>query len=480
MRLLPADNAPSRAQSCQLAQLWRDWCEVNIASPSTPSPATSTTPSLRAATPSLRATAQDIRAIGQLEELVRLLREEPEDGIAFFKSRFGEDFHPDQRELWSQDTFAQLGLHPALASPAAYGHRTIKGIAFLDVDETQSNFKNWTPRSALDRALFVIEMAQQGLAVVPVTGSPFADGDPRFNISDRIERGELFMTPLLITDGGAEAHLLGERGYHLSEHYQREVGPIIQHHAGNWQTLHDDFTRIAETIIAKRLGTEWSKNLDAIDDFNQRSLTTERIYEAVTEVPPVMVQRFTPVHEADHHGRINFYVTLPAREREAREVIAEIDRTFASHLKDQGIDGLSCFPGFQHSFGVGNEVIQFSFDVGVISKSLAVHSLRLFETTYGLPIDARAPIWFGGDGANDIFFVKNFDQSVARSAPGLLSPRGPFLIQPGWEREEVKKGVIAHGWAEDQVIELPEGGLWCERLRAGFREAEALSVAKES
>ena len=401
---------------------------------------------------------------------MRLLREAPGQGSAFFQSHLGDHFHPDRTEHWSAEAFSRLGIHSDLANPAYLGHRTIKGVAFLDIDETQSNFKHWSPRSALDRALFIIEMAQQGFVVVPVTGSPFSGGDPRFNIDDRISRGELFATPLLITDGGAQAHLLREGGYRLSEQYQKEVKGVIRQHKGNWHTLHDVFKQQAEETIAHHLGTEWSRDPGAVKEFNERNLATKKMSSPVAEIPVVMVQRFTPVAEADELGRVNFYVTLPANEQQARKIIAAIDTRFREYLEENEMAGLTCFAGFQQSFGFGEHVTQFSFDVGAISKGLALPSLRMFESIYGIPVDARAQLWFGGDGANDIFFVKNFDQHIARVAPGLLAPRGTFLVQPGWEQEELKKGVIAHGWPEHRVVQLRDGGLWCERLRAGFRE----------
>jgi hypothetical protein len=418
---------------------------------------------------------RDIGSISRLSELVALLGRASDEGRDLFNQIYGavvDPFCEGPQGGWSHDSFSVIGLHPRLASPAYHGHRTIKGVIFLDVDDTQTNFKRWSPHAALDRALFHIEMAQKGIAVVSVTGSPYTGGDPRHSIDYRIARGELFKTPFIITNGGAEARALVNDGYQEVTRYQHEVERVKREKGGNWQQLHDDFIRIAERIIGTHLDYGWSTRSDAVREFNERSISTKRIEAELREIPPVIVQRYTPVDEADRNGRINFYITLPADNENAKIIIAEIDDVFKEYLKEREITGIACFPGFQQSFGFGDHVIQFSYDIGVISKALALRSLNTdLEKAYGIPLDVTAKIFFGGDGFNDIFFLTNFDENVRRQAPGLLSPAGKFLVQPGFEQHEVVDGV-KNIWPEERVVVLSEqhGELWCERLRIGYRE----------
>ncbi len=418
---------------------------------------------------------QDIGNISRLTELVASLRRGSEEGTELFRQIFGstvDPFHPGPQDGWSYQSFSELGLHSCLASPAYYRHRTIKGVVFLDLDDTQTNFKRCSPHAALDRALFLIEMAQKGVAIVTVTGSSFTGGDPRHSIENRIASGELFMTPLMITNGGSEARVLVGDRYEQVMRYQREVERVRRERGGNWQQLHDDFVRIAENIINSHLAKGWSTKPEAVIEFNERSISTKRIDDAIAEVPPIMVQRYTPLEGAERNGRIHFYITLPAEIEQARTIITEIDREFKECLQGKGVTGIASFPGFQQSFGIGEHVIQFSYDIGSISKEIALRALNCdLERAFGIPLDVKATISFGGDGSNDVFFLNDFDENVRRQAPGLLNPKGKFLIQPGFEQQEVAAGVKKL-WPQERVVILSNqhGQLWCERLRAGYDE----------
>jgi len=446
----------------QAQQSWRQWCDINIASPNQ-NPQESVAPSQRV-------TAADLKNIAQLDELVRLLGEEPEKGRKFFQQIFGAGMAPDQKEGWSADSLEQMGLHPLLVNPAYYGHKTIKGVVFLDIDDTQSNHREWTPYAALDRTLFMIECAQKGIAVVPVTGSPMTGGDRGYGIDGRVANGELFPTQLLFTSGGAEGYGLEGGEYRLISGYQREVQKQIDSYAGRWQEVHDLFMEVAKDVFIEQLGKEWATNEVNLAEFNQMSIAAERFVEPVLNIPFTTVQSYFPLEDADQSGRVNFYLNVPSDDERLYPLIDEIDSRFLEELQKIGLDGITCFPGYVSSFGEGEHITQWSYDIGVVSKQWALRGLKRFEDYFGIPLDVFATISFGGDGPNDRHFVPNFEQVIKKQAPGLLSPIGVFLVQTSKEQDRIVESVEKFGWPQDRILALSGGGLWCQRLREGLRE----------
>ncbi len=82
----------------QAQQSWRQWCDINIASPNQNQQ--------ESVAPSQRVTAADLKNIAQLKELVRLLGEDPEKGREIFQQIFGAGCqiprtwtHPDPTNL---------------------------------------------------------------------------------------------------------------------------------------------------------------------------------------------------------------------------------------------------------------------------------------------------------------------------------------------------------------------------------------------
>jgi len=122
------------------------------------------------------------------------------------------------------------------------------------------------------------------------------------------------------------------------------------------------------------------------------------------------------------------------------------------------------------SFGEGEHITQWSYDIGVVSKQWALRGLKRFEDYFGIPLDVFATISFGGDGPNDRHFVPNFEQVIKKQAPGLLSPIGVFLVQTSKEQDRIVESVEKFGWPQDRILALSGGGLWCQRLREGLRE----------
>ena len=465
-----AQEAENPKHGSFIADIWKQFCEINIASPNTrPEESVS---------PSKSVTAADQKNIARLEEQVRLLKVSPEEGRVLFQQIHGADMAPDKKSGWSADSFAKMGLRPELGNPAYYGHKTIKGVAFLDVDDTQSNHREWTPHSALDRALFIIECAQQGIAVVPVTGSPMTGGDRGYGVDGRLADGELFSTQLLFTSGGAAGYGLEGGEYGKISGYQREVQKQIDAYVGRWQEVHDLFMSVAEEIFIEQLGEGWATNAENLAEFNKFSIAAERFVEPALNIPFATVQSYFPLENADQSGRVNFYLNVPSDDGRLYPLIDAIDSRFRKELQDKGFVGLTCFPGYVSSFGEGDHITQWSYDIGVVSKQWALFGLKRFEEYFGIPLDAFATISFGGDGTNDPHFVPNFGEVIKKQAPELLSPHGVFLVQTSKEQERIAESVIALGWPKDRLIVLSEeshGTLWCERLRNGLRESLVLS-----
>jgi hypothetical protein len=158
-------------------------------------------------------------------------------------------------------------------------------------------------------------------------------------------------------------------------------------------------------------------------------------------------------------------------------LIDEIDSRFREELQENCFEGITCFPGYMSSFGKGELITQWCYDIGVVSKQWALCGLKRFEDYFGIPLDVFATISFGGDGQNDPHFVPNFEQVIKKQAPGLLSPIGVFLVQTSKEQERIVESVKRLGWPKDRLIVLSEeshGTLWCERLRNGLRESLVL------
>lgn len=463
----PGQESQEFAHHCFFQKARERWREINIARPATEPQETLRTPK--------KWTDADKRNIVRLEELSRGLKENPREGMTHFRDIYGPEMSPYEKYGWSADSFSQLGLHPELGNPAYYGHKTIKGVVFLDVDDTQSNQKHWTPQSALDRALFIIELAQKGTVVVPVTGSPMTGGDPGFGIDCRLENGELFPTHLLFTSGGSEGYALEGNTYDLMAGYQRDVQRQTDAYVGRWKDIHEIFMTVAEEVFQEKLGDRWAFDRDNLAEFNHLGIAAQRFVESVEKIQFATDSAYKPYSEAEQSGGVAYYLTLPSDTKRFWSVLDAIGEKLQANLDKAGLGGLTCFPGYVSSFGVGEHVAQGSIEVSASSKQAALLGFKQFEARYGIPLDAFATISFGGDGPNDPFFVPNFEQVIKEQAPGLLTPRGVFLIQTSEIQERIAESVRTLGWPDDRIVVLSDsdGHLWCDRLRRGLSKTLA-------
>ena len=427
--------------------------------------------------PPEKATSGDYTAVERLRVLSRLLRDEPERGKEQFQKIFGGEVDPGNPQGWSQESFQQLGLHQKQANPAYWGCPTLKLVAFLDVDNTQIGPGNWGPADALHRAALIIELAQKGYALVPVTGSQFSSGDPRFDIEARIANGQLFPTPFLIVDGGAKAYSMKGEGYVQSPRYQGLVERVINQQ-DRWEVVDRIFVEVAQEVIEGRIDSDWQSSPRAKTEFNEMHTSAGMTPPEGEGVPVVIAREFCSISQAPTSGQLGYDITLPRDlsndpgDSNASAIVKEIDQQFQLRLKAEGIEGLSCFSGFQYLENANTEaIVRFYYGVGATSKELALRSFADVERAYGIPMDAlNCKITVGGDGLNDTLFARNIESNVATSMPGRIDPTPPmFLIQPSRESDSLKEGVIKEGFPEEQILVLPkdQGGLIAQ-LRAGL------------
>jgi hypothetical protein len=411
-------------------------------------------------------TTNALRILEQLRNIVdELDRGDTDSFYRTFPVELDPFSHPEAQgngSQWSQEVLRNAGITPELANPKTFGHPEIKGIIYTDVDGTVSNHKTFTPETSLRHALFVAEAAKEGYVVIPVTGSAMGDGEGVTNMKDRFLHGEMLATPVVCTRGGSEAWVLESERYRQFEPYAKmmeELRAAVT--LDQWTNLVAAISGIVESEITKAFGANWTKDIENVQHFNDRSHQLGRLgsNESVETIASIKVQPHTRLEEAPGTGSVNFYVTVP-NTGAPEQVMNSISAKIKSFLDEQGYaSNLASFRGIEDNFGTDGPVLQYFLDFSVYQKSTARVIQGHLERLLCIPVAQNPTIHFAGNGNNDAFFVHNWGPD--RGEPGA------FLIQPDREAKSLAKSIISSGWSGRVVLMGGEDPL-CSRLLRNF------------
>jgi hypothetical protein len=228
-----------------------------------------------------------------------------------------------------------------------------------------------------------------------------------------------------------------------------------------WTNLVAAISGIVESEITKAFGANWTKDIENVQHFNDRSHQLGRLgsNESVETIASIKVQPHTRLEEAPGTGSVNFYVTVP-NTGAPEQVMNSISAKIKSFLDEQGYaSNLASFRGIEDNFGTDGPVLQYFLDFSVYQKSTARVIQGHLERLLCIPVAQNPTIHFAGNGNNDAFFVHNWGPD--RGEPGA------FLIQPDREAKSLAKSIISSGWSGRVVLMGGEDPL-CSRLLRNF------------